>query len=44
MPGDSREHVDAYIYEEKRSDRYYHRPPSPRLHDDYRRHFTSSRL
>ncbi|KAL3997712.1 hypothetical protein ACH3XW_12050 [Acanthocheilonema viteae] len=42
-PGNSRERVDAYIYE-KRSDRYYQRPPSPRPHDDYRRHFTSSRL
>ncbi|VDK67926.1 unnamed protein product [Onchocerca ochengi] len=43
-PGNSREHMDAYIYEEKRSDRYYHRPLSPRPFDEYRRHFKSSRL
>ncbi|KAK6105140.1 hypothetical protein QQG55_19085 [Brugia pahangi] len=42
--GNSRERMDSYIYEEKRSDRFYHRPPSPRLHDDYRRPFTSSKL
>uniref|UniRef100_A0A915PWJ7 Uncharacterized protein n=1 Tax=Setaria digitata TaxID=48799 RepID=A0A915PWJ7_9BILA len=43
-PGNSREHVDSYIYEEKRSDRYYHRPPSPHPRDEQRRNFTSSRL
>uniref|UniRef100_A0A0R3RV11 Caveolin n=1 Tax=Elaeophora elaphi TaxID=1147741 RepID=A0A0R3RV11_9BILA len=42
-PGNSRECMDAYVYEEKRSDRYYHQPSSPRLHDDYQ-HFTSSKL
>ncbi|VDK86627.1 unnamed protein product [Litomosoides sigmodontis] len=43
-PGDSRERMDSYIYEEKRSDRYYHRPPSPRLEDSHRRNFTPSKL
>ncbi|CAG9529601.1 unnamed protein product [Cercopithifilaria johnstoni] len=43
-PGNSRERMDSYVYEEKRRDCYHHRPPSPPLHDDYRRHFTSSKL
>uniref|UniRef100_A0A183CWU8 Secreted protein n=1 Tax=Gongylonema pulchrum TaxID=637853 RepID=A0A183CWU8_9BILA len=40
-----RERVDTYVYEEKRSDHFYHRQPSPRPHDtEYRRYYTSSRL
>lgn len=46
-PENSRECMDSYVYEErneeKRRDRYYHRPPSPRPHD-YKRPFTSSKL